>query len=168
MKRILAIVTVLFLLVNVTEGKENRRQKRQAREKARMEEILLLYNRGDVRFIAQMAQPMGGGTIHLTSEYTLDIHGDTITAYLPYFGVAYMVDYGASEGGIKFSEQVRSVRWEKTKNGYRILMEVKAPGDLYRLHLTFSLLGYANLDVTSQNRQPIHFSGVIDKRHVPE
>ncbi len=45
-------------------------------------------------------------------------------------------------------------------------MEVKSPKDLYRLNLSVGSTGHASLDVSSNNRQAIRFSGIVVKRKV--
>jgi hypothetical protein len=161
MKKLVLIVSMIFLIAGITFGKETQREKRKAREKAKMEQILQLFVNRDLQFFAQSAHPMGGGVIHLTSEYTLDIQKDEIISFLPYFGVAYTADYGNSDGGIKFDEKALSSEWKSSKKGYDIQFEINAPRDRYILHLYFSPSGYANLHITCNNRQPISFSGIV-------
>ena len=168
MKKIVLIVSMIFLMAGITIGKETQRDKRKAREKAKMEEILQLFVNRNLQFLAQSAHPMGGGVIHLTSEYTLTIQTEEVIAFLPYFGVAYTADYGNNEGGIKFDEKVLSQQWKSSKKGYDIQFEVKAPRDRYVLHLFFSTAGYATLHVTCNNRQPISFSGIVQAMPVKE
>jgi hypothetical protein len=161
MKKLVLIVTMIFLIAGITIGKETQREKRKAREKAKMEEILQLFVNRNLQFLAQSAHPMGGGVIHLTSEYTLDIQNGEVISFLPYFGVAYTADYGSNDGGIKFDEQELTSEWKSSKKGYDIQMEVKAPRDRYVLHLYISPAGYATLQVSCNNRQPISFSGIV-------
>jgi len=40
-------------------------------------------------FKAQTALPLGGQARQLTSDYDLRVYGDSLIAYLPYFGRAY-------------------------------------------------------------------------------
>jgi hypothetical protein len=166
MNKYLFIIGFILLISASADGKETRREKRKAREKAKMEEVKKLFTNRGMQFLAQSAQPMGGGMIHLTSEFTLEIDSDQVTSYLPYYGIAYSAEYGGGEGGIKFTETAASSSWKDTKKGYEIRMEVKTRIDTYQLYLTFSPLGFAGLDVSCQNRQPIHFSGIVQA--VPE
>ena len=161
MKKLVLIVFMIFLIAGITIGKETQREKRKAREKAKMEEILQLFVHRNLQFLAQSAHPMSGGVIHLTSEYTLDIQNEEIVSFLPYFGVAYTADYGSNDGGIKFNEKEFSAEWKSSKKGYDIHIEIKAPRDRYVMHLFFSPAGFANLHVSCNNRQPIRFSGIV-------
>jgi len=161
MKKLLVILTVCCIVSGVASGHDNGREKRKAREKAKSEEVQKLFESRSLQFLAQSAQPMGGGIIHLTSDYSLDIDNGMITSYLPFYGVAYTAEYGEREGGIKFSETEKVSEWKVTRKGYRVRIDVKAPKDLYHLNLTFSSLGYAMLDVSCQNRQSISYTGVV-------
>lgn len=156
----------MLVVLTVTMGamaQESRRERRQDRDREKAAEIKKLIETGDLRFLAQFALPMSGGSIHLTSEYTLDIQGDMVTSWLPFFGRAYSVSYNTREGGIKFSEKVDQIEWKRVKHGYRTLMEVKTKDDYYSLNLFVSQSGFGTLDVSSKNRQPISFNGIVVK-----
>lgn len=156
----------MLVVLTVTMGamaQESRRERRQDRDREKAAEIEKLIETGDLRFLAQFALPMSGGSIHLTSEYTLDIQGDMVTSWLPFFGRAYSVSYNTREGGIKFSEKVDQIEWKRVKHGYRTLMEVKTKDDYYSLNLFVSQSGLGTLDVSSKNRQPISFNGIVVK-----
>ena len=163
---IMLISALIFNLAGMAQ--DARREQRNLRKKEKAEEISKLIEEADLRFIAQFAYPMGGGSINLTSEFTLDIEGNKVTAFLPFFGRAYFADYGSREGGIKFNEVARSIEWKKEKHGYIAQMEVKSPKDIYRLNFFVTTSGYATLDVSSNNRQSIRFSGIVVKKKVEE
>ena len=54
-------------------------------------------------FKAEIANPVRGGNIQLSSGYDLTITPGSITAYLPFYGRAQTVPIGTSDGGIKFT-----------------------------------------------------------------
>lgn len=163
MKRMILLFLSLVVLGNIVLAQDSRRDKRRTRDREKSEQIQKLIDQGNLRFIANFAHPMSGGSIHLTSEYTLDIEEGKVTAYLPFYGRAYSVDYGTMDGGIKFSEKAASLTWEKDKKGSRVVMEIKTTKDAFRLQLSVTPLGYASLDVISNNRQPIRFSGIVSR-----
>ena len=53
---------------------------------------------GRIKIDVDRAVPMAGRSVNLTSPYSLEIHGDSILSYLPYFGRAYSAPYGGGEG----------------------------------------------------------------------
>ncbi|MGB4540326.1 MAG: DUF4251 domain-containing protein, partial [Prolixibacteraceae bacterium] len=89
MKNVVLIGLTFVVLSCAVTGSEGRRAERKAREEAKAAEIARMVEERNIRFVAQIAHPLGGGSIHLTSEYTLDIAGDSAVAWLPYYGVAY-------------------------------------------------------------------------------
>lgn len=162
MKKILLILLSLAFTSGVLYAKESRREIRKAREKERMEEVLQMFRNREFRFVARAAHPMGGGTIHLTSLYNLDVVNDSLSAWLPFFGVAYSADYGG-DGGIKFNEKARLIKFQEKKRGNEIVMEVRTTKEFYRLHLSITRSGFATLVVSGTNRQSINFSGSVEK-----
>lgn len=115
-------------------------------------------------FHAQQAISLGGGTRQLTSEYDMQVRPDFISTYLPYFGRAYQAPIDPTDGGIKILTQKFS--YQKTmrkKGGWEITIKPMERMDVQQLYLTVSEDGYATLQVTSINRQPISFYGYVSK-----
>lgn len=115
-------------------------------------------------FKAQTVLPMTGMSRQLTSDYDVRFLGDSVVAYLPYFGRAYSAGYG--EGGAidftstKFEYKVK----ERKKGGWDVSIKPKDAKDVQALNFTVSENGYASLQVTSNNRQPISYNGYVMER----
>ena len=112
-------------------------------------------------FKAQMASPQSGKSIQLTSEYDLTISGDTVVAYLPYFGRAYSAPIDPSQGGIKFTAVKPAYIVEPIKKGWEISIKPREANDVSQVNLTIFDNGNATLTITSVNRQPITFLGYV-------
>ena len=116
-----------------------------------------------------LASMMGGGSIALTGTYDLTLSNDTLTAFLPYYGVAYTAPLNPTEGGIKFKTTKFDYKVTEKKNGnieisFKPLdLQQRAPGDVQRMIMTVSAGGYANLQITLLNRQPISFTGTLEE-----
>lgn len=162
MKKIVLLLAAIIFSGGALWAQETKREQRKAREKEKIEEIAELVEGKKLTFVAQFANPMGGKTIHLTSEYTLEIDGNFITAYLPFYGRAYRAEFGG-DGGIKFNEQATKVEWNKEKKNYLVSMDVKAQNDVYQLRLTIWKTGSATLNVSSVNKASISFNGFVVK-----
>jgi hypothetical protein len=113
-------------------------------------------------FKAQTANPASGRTRQLTTEYDLKVSKDTIISYLPYFGRAYSAPADLTGGGINFT----SMQFEYSvsrgkKNRWEIIIKPKDANDVQELSLTVFENGKADLQVRSNNRQPISFNGYI-------
>lgn len=115
-------------------------------------------------FKAQTVLPMTGPSRQLTSDYDVRFLGDSIVAYLPYFGRAYSAGYGEG-GGIDFTSTKFDYKAkQRHKGGWDISITPQDAKDVRQLNITVSEDGYATLQVTSNNRQPISFYGYIVER----
>jgi hypothetical protein len=107
--------------------------------------------------------PMRGRTVNLTTDYDVKITQDSIYSYLPFFGVAYSVNYGSMDSPMIFSEPFETIDFENTKNGYLVKVAVKNMNDRLEYSFHISVTGSTNLNVSSLNRQSISYNGNIEK-----
>jgi hypothetical protein len=137
---------------------------------ARIAEINDLVNSRNYIFKANYVNPSRGGGKALTSDYDLVVAKDSIIAFLPYFGRAYLADYGSTDGGIKFTWTHFDYKATSGKKGnHEILIipqnrNISNPKDVQSLRLSISQDGYASLQIINSNRDPIIFDGTIEKR----
>lgn len=98
----------------------------------------------------------------LTSEYDVQVSKDTVVCFLPYFGRAYVAPMDPTKGGIQFTttkfDYKETVR---KKGGWDIIIKPEDNQDTRQLTLNVTETGYASLQVISNNKQPIFFSGYI-------
>jgi len=130
-------------------------QKKQA-------EIKKMIEAREFMFIPQTALPMTGATRQVTPDFNLKISPTAVVSYLPYFGRAYNLTYGSTQSPLDFS----SAKFEYTmkngkKGGWEIDIKPKDVTSVRELTLTISANGYGNLQVASEDRQPISFTGYI-------
>lgn len=136
----------------------------QNRKADRQAEVQQLITSGRYQFNARSAQSMNGRTRQLTSPYDLKVTPDTVTAYLPYFGRAYTAPIDPSKGGIDFtSTKFQYNVGDQKKGGWTVTIKPGDTRDVQQMTLTVSADGYASLNVTSTQRQPISFMGVVAK-----
>lgn len=106
--------------------------------------------------------PMRMPARHLSSTYSLEIKGDTIVSYLPYFGRAYNVPYGGGKAlnftGIMSYYEPRQGKRDET----RIEIGVENEEDTYVYTLSIFSNGNTSIDVFSRNREQIAFSGEME------
>lgn len=117
-------------------------------------------------FQAQSVFPMRGRTRQISGEgYDVAVSKDTVNSYLPYFGRAYTAPIDPSKGGIQFiSKDFEYTEKPGKRGGWDITIKPKDVRDVQQLFLSVSEDGYASLQVTSTNRQPISFNGVITEK----
>ena len=117
---------------------------------------------GQFVFHAQTALPMSGTSRQLTSEYDLKVSKDAVVSYLPFFGRAYSLPYGATDGGFNFtSTKFDYSVSDRKKGGWQINIRPKDVADFREFSLLLSETGSGTLQVVSNNRQPISFTGYI-------
>ena len=113
-------------------------------------------------FKAQTATPQTGGLVQLNYQYDLKLSGDSLVSYLPYYGRAFVAPINPQDGGLEFT--TTDFTYESKKAGddkWEINIATKALRDNYKLFFTIYTNGQAQLQVTSNNRQPIRFDGEV-------
>lgn len=166
MKRIGVFVLLLsFILGNTVIYGQEKKSKKQRREEqaAKIEKLVESQN---YVFIAQRALPMSGRSIDLTSSYDLRVSPEEISAYLPFFGRAYVAPMNPTEGGIKFKSDNFDYSAEPAKKGggRNVRIVPKDTQQRYELTLRITTSGSATLSVSDPSRQSISFNGYIDEQ----
>jgi hypothetical protein len=115
-------------------------------------------------FRAESATPMGGGNIRLTSSYyNVQLLKDSLNSFLPYFGTAFRSSYGSAESPLDFTSSDFSYESKTNAKGMKtITVRVNQPSDPATLIFSVGPSGYGTLQVSSLNRQPISFYGVVE------
>jgi hypothetical protein len=157
---------LLLLLVAVGSAMYAQEKKsKQVRRIEHAEKVQRLVETQDYRFVAQRALPMSGRAVHLTSGYDMSVCSDTISAYLPYFGRAYVAPMNPSEGGIKFESRDFTYKLENAKKGGWIArITIKDAKRRIEMILSITTSGSANLSVSDDTRQNISFNGYVEER----
>jgi hypothetical protein len=155
MKGLQNIILAILLSTNVLYA-----QKKNDLKKEAIEKMITAHN---YVFKAQTVLPTGAvPNRQLTSDYDLRVSPDTVVSYLPYFGRAYTAPMDPTKGGIQFtSTKFDYKETQRKKGGWDILIKPHDIQDATQLSLNISETGYASLQVISNNRQPISFSGYI-------
>lgn len=175
MKALTKLICTLLIVGGVAQATLAQISKAD-RKVAKIAKIATLINTKNFVFMATYANPTRGmQSRSLTGEYDLTLSGDTLVAYLPYFGRAYLADYNsATEGGIKFTTTDFSYKVTKGKKGnFEILINLlksslSDPRAVKTMRLDVTPDGYASLQVISLNRDPISFEGEIQKKEKPK
>jgi hypothetical protein len=166
------LIKMFFMLVMVITGLNaaNAQSSKKEKQAAKTAEIKKMVDAGNYVFKADYANPMRGGQRALTSEYDLRVSKDTVTAFLPYFGRAYIGPIDPTKGGIEFTCTNFDYATKQVKNGnWDIVIKPKDRNtnemtDVQSMRLSITRSGYASLNVTSSNRDAITFEGYIEKK----
>lgn len=112
--------------------------------------------------LSRMPGNVGAGAINLNgSNYDVKVVGDSIIAYLPYYGRSFSAPINRDDSGIKFTSTEFSYDAEKRKKGWQIAIKTKDTKDSPRLNLNISENGYGSLVVSTNNKQSITYNGYI-------
>lgn len=118
------------------------------------------------QFEVTMIRPSKGGQRSMTGGYTLKLAHDTLSCDLPYMGRVYQASMNSDDAGIKFrSTQFEYKTADRKKGGWNITIKPKDQRNVGAMNLTVFDDGSATLDVTSNDRQPISYSGHISPIH---
>jgi uncharacterized protein YcfL len=116
-------------------------------------------------FQAQSASPQGRGTKQLTYGYRVEVSGDTVDCYLPYFGKSYTPAIGTTQSPLTFTSYGSEYAVNDSKNGWDVKINLKDQSNAKTLSFTVFDDGTASLQVTSNNLQSISFRGYIDMKN---
>ena len=166
MKNLIIMVLLLISVSNLNAQETEKKSKKELKaekEAKKIEEIKALVESKTFVFDARNANPMGGRTVTLTSEYDVKVTNDSIYSYLPYYGVAYTASYGGSDSPMNFKQPFETCDMEKTKKGYLVKVKVKNGNDMLDFSFHISETGTTTLSVSSVNRQAISYYGDLVK-----
>lgn len=155
----------LIIMLSVTFGLTACGTARSAAEKeAVANEVNQRINDFDFTFKATYAYPTGFRSIYLSPFYDVKVSPDTVKAYLPYYGRAYVAPMDPSEGGIKFTSTDFDYQVEpgRKKGNWQVNIRTRDTGREIFLYFDIWENGTARLNVTDTNRQPISFQGDIE------
>ena len=118
----------------------------------------------DFTFKATSANSMSFSLVNLESLYDLKVSKDTVQAYLPYFGRAYVAPMNPGDGGIKLlsTNFDRSISKNKRQGSWKIIIKTLDTNPDVSLYLDVWDNGSAQLIVNDPNRQSISFLGYIE------
>ena len=160
---VLSLLLISFAGMSAAQEREkSRKEVRAERQQKRIDEVQELIEKGNFVFKATHALPMGGGSIQLDFSYDAELKNDTLASYLPFFGVAYRVDYGGRNSAFDFTLPVENLEIKKDKDGYRVSFDVQNKMDHLNYNFYISKPGYATLNIISTNRQAISYYGSIE------
>ncbi len=114
-------------------------------------------------FQAQTVLPMSGRTRQVAGDgYEVIVSKDTVNSYLPYFGRAYSAPIDPSRSGIDFtSTNFEYTETPRKDGGWEITIKPRDVREIQQMFLSVSENGYGSLQVTSNNRQPISYNGIV-------
>jgi hypothetical protein len=168
MKNLLKSITLMIICLS-TLSYSSAQPTKADKKAAKVADIKRIITSDNYVFKANYVIPMSMSPRALTSDYDVRVTKGKLEVYLPYFGRAYAAPRDLNDGGIKLNTTDYDYKAvEKKKGGWGITIRPKKTtintvGDVQILRLDVTNDGYASLQVTSGNRQPISFNGYIEE-----
>lgn len=156
---IILTVMAVMMLVACSTLTSAEKAERQAKRAQAVEQALAARH---YRVSVNMMYPRNGKAKSVSSDYGLEVKGDTLVSYLPYFGRAYNVPYGGGKG-LNFTETLTEYHSQKLSNGAtQVLIKVKNEEDVYNFTLEIFDNGSTSIDLNSRERESINYSGNME------
>ncbi len=163
MKSIKHIFVLFIALTTITTAFAQTTPTKADKKKAQQDAVKALIESQHYTFIAQYANPLGGGHRYLNSDYDFKVRKDSLIAYLPYFGRAYFdTGYGNTDGGIKFTSTKFTYKiTAKKKGGWDVIIKPSDVKYMDTINMYISADGYTNVQFTITNKSAISFDGIL-------
>ena len=157
-KKYLMVLLTMMLVACSTLTPAEKAERRAKRAQAVEQALAARHYRVSVN----MMYPRNGKAKTVSSDYGLEVKGDTLVSYLPYFGRAYNVPYGGGKG-LNFTETFTEYHSKKLSNGAtQVLIKVKNEEDVYEFILEIFDNGSTSIDMNSRERESINYSGNME------
>ena len=102
------------------------------------------------------------GSRTVSTDFFLELRGDTLRSYLPYLGQAQVSTSLSPTMGLNFEKSVRQYKESRPKDKYtQIDIDVRTKEDTYHYTIDIYDSGDAYIRVRSLNRDPISFDGTL-------
>ena len=155
---LLAVVLTVSSCGVLSNETREERVLREAREAKMVDENLQSAN---FRIEIDRMYPVRGSSQHVTN-YSVTVKDGVLNSHLPYIGQAGRVPYGGGHA-LNFKADIGSYNVVRTRDdGYEVRIFVRTDEDQHVYTLTIFNNGRTSLDVQSQNRERISFSGMMD------
>lgn len=157
MNKWICMMVVLTLVACSTLTPEEKEARKVARAQAVEKALADRHYSIDV----QMMYPQRGPAKNISGNYSLEVKGDTLVSYLPYFGRAFQVPYGGGKG-LDFIAVIGEYSAVKDAKGQTLVtIKVTNEEDTYLYQLGIFDNGSTTIDVQPKQREPISFSGMM-------
>ena len=136
-------------------------QKERAEQRAKMQlAIAMAVTSRQLRIDISQMSTLRYGSKTVSSDFFLELRGDTLRSYLPYWGQAYQAPMGSTSIGLNFEAPI--LRYSQTRpkpNKTLLELDVRTLEDTYHYFIDLYDTGEAYIHVRSLSHDPISFDG---------
>ncbi len=166
-KIVLAILFLAFITPTAAQTRSEKKKIKQEKEAEQYTDLKSFINENKIHFGADWATANSGRRISLIGNSNfLKIDDKKGDIYLPFFGTAHSSSVGFSgNGGIIFEGDLEkyTVKFNDKKQQVTIKFSAKAKSEIFDFTLTIYGNKNANLNVSSNQRSNMSYSGAIEK-----
>jgi hypothetical protein len=154
-----SLVMIITLFAVNAASAQNTKSEKKAKK---LTEVKNMVDSKDYVFVAQYVNPQRGGQHYLTSEYDFNVGKDSLVAYLPYFGRAYVAPINPEDASMIFTATHFEYKTTEKKDGWDVSIKPKDAKDVNAMRLNIYKDGNATLQIISNNREAISYMGYIE------
>ena len=160
MKKYLTLALAALLMAGCAASQKATGEKQQKAEQL-LQEIDTLMKLQHFGIAVNAAYPQGWGSVQLNYDYGLQVNGDAMRSYLPYYGRAYQMTYGG-DNGLNFNGTMTRCEYVKKRSRqWTVKMWANDENDSYVYTLQVYPNGRIDLTVDSGHRSRIRFTGIL-------
>ena len=156
------ILTVFLLSVNAQENtQKSRKQCKKEKQAEQIKKVSELVKNKTFVFNAHRAVPLCGDAVSIEYLYFVKVNNNTVNSYLPFYG--FESELSIENTPLNFTKSFENYYTNKEDDKYVINFNVPVENDNLKFYFRISELGYAYLKITSTQKQPISFLGIIEE-----
>ena len=155
------LMFILLVLGVLTACSTLTPEERQALRAAKMQRVENALNSKHYKIDIQVMHPIRGIPKNVSSDWSLEVKGDTLVSYLPYVGRAYNVPYGGGKGMNFVAPISRYEQVQGKKGEYIITFYVDNGEDILNFLLKVCDNGQTEIDVQARERDYISYGGEL-------
>lgn len=162
MKVIKPLAICVFAGVLTTSCSTMTKAEREAQKAERIAYVAKALDDRHYKIDIDMMHTRRIGSKMVTSDWSLEVKGDTLVSYLPYFGVAYVATYGQSTG-LNFTAPIKTYDDSGFYKGKRtIRLQANSDEDVINYRIEVMDNGSTSIDVTPRKLEGISYSGNLE------
>ena len=99
--------------------------------------------------------------IFVNNDYGLEVSGDSVGLFLPYWGRLYRAPMGYSDPALHFVQPLQSYDDQPIKDGRRIIMTTRNNSEVIQIIIEQFINASASVSVSSTDRDLIRYTGIM-------
>ena len=151
------MMNLLLLMLMGCMAQQNRVERW---EKVR-NEVAEAVSKRQLRIDVRSMNTLRYGSRMVTSDFFLELRGDTLCSYLPYMGQMHIAPITSPPIGLNFEVPVIRVGETRKKKSIQLDVDARTQEDFYHYVIDVSDTGEAQIRVQSRNRDYISYDGIV-------